>query len=118
MSSLLFRQLVRPISEQSGLSFLIGQSRLDIGRITGLKFLNGDLVVIRDLELVGKLDCLIDGGLSFTPGCALHLVGSGLDGLLKLGEFALVLIELHALLGLNEGRDELTVGLAHFLNID
>lgn len=118
MRPLLFRELVRAIPQQSSLSFFIGKSGFDIGRITCFKLLDGYFMVIGDLELVGELDCLIDGGLSFVSGCALHLVGSGLDSLLKLGVLALVIVELHALLGLDEGSDELTVGLAHFLNID
>jgi hypothetical protein len=116
MRPFLFGQLVRAILQQPGLGFLIGESGLHVGRIAGLKLLNGYLVVIGELELIGELDGLIDGGLAL-DGSTLHLAGPGLDGFLELGVLALVLVELHALLGLDEGSDELTVGLAHFLNV-
>ena len=69
-------------------------------------------MVCGDLELFGKLHSLIDGGLFFA-GLRLDLFGAGLDGFFELGVAFLVFVELHVLLGLDEGRDQLTVGLAH-----
>lgn len=69
-------------------------------------------MVCGDLKLFGELYCLIHGGL-FLAGLRLDLLGAGLDGFLELAVAFLVLVELHVLLGLNEGRDQLTVGLAH-----
>lgn len=52
-------------------------------------------------------------GLFFFLKAGLDLLGPALDGLLELGEAMLVCIELHVLLGLDEGRDELTASLTH-----
>ena len=65
-----------------------------------------------DLELLSQLNCLVEVFL-LLAGLSLHFLGSGLDGFLELRVAFLVLIELHVLLGLDEGRDQLTAGLAH-----
>lgn len=73
-------------------------------------------MVCHNFELLRQLDGLIEG-LSLSLNLSFNLFGSGFDRFLKLRELPFISIKLHVLPRLNEGGDELTVGLTHYLKI-
>lgn len=68
-------------------------------------------MVVHGFEFLGLRECLFEGGLlgltDFEP------LTSFLDELLEADELVLVGIQLHFLLGLGEGGDELAARFAH-----
>jgi len=112
MSSWLLCQFVWSISQQSSLCLSCCESIFYASLLFLFKFLNAYLVNVDRLELLSKLDCLIEGNLLFLI-FLFDSLGSGFDGLGELPESALVGIELHVLFGLDKGRNELTASFTH-----
>lgn len=116
MSSSLFGKFVGSIFFQSSLGFCLRDAILCAGFEFLLKFLDGDFVISHDLELLSKLDGLIERLPFLLYACFFFdFLSSTFDGLLKLHVAVLVCIQLHVLLCFNESRDQLTAGLAHLI---